>query len=250
MVEKKKVRILIVLTIIFLLLFKLILTYRPPISGTVIDSVTGKPIPNIRVDRFIELVVPSFHTSTYTTKKYNTYTDDDGTFEFGSIWIFNPPVVAFGEEWANANVDFSDKKINPINRKYNMVGFSNGWGGVIRRLSYNGQPYEIVISPVVGNLSECRGEPLCIEENSFAIALKTGNSNLCNNLNQLIRTTTRTDLCRNILGITQDNASLCKSGGNYQHYCGRYLGNVDKSGICGLVLNAYHRDVCLETVNK
>ena len=244
---KKKVALIIVV-IFVLLLLKLLLTYRPPISGKVIDSVSGEPIPNLQVERLIELVVPSIETTTYKIERYKTFTQENGIFKFGPKIILNPHFVAFGEEWVNVNSDFSDSKIKPINKKYNMVGFSNGMGGVLRRTKFNNQPYEIMISPVVDELIKCQGEVLCIEENSFAQALKKRNVSLCDNVDKSLGTKFQRGACISTVGVIKNNESICDMDGYYGYLCKRYIRGGGKQGICGLFMAENHRELCLEII--
>ncbi len=178
--------ILLVFVLIILTLFiKGFFVYREPISGVIKDTVTKEPISNIKVERLIALEQTKGPAGTdgYKLETYITYTDENGYFGFSKSIITKIPLLTwFDKEWVNINMQEGFNNINPENENYSIMGYKGGMASFIRPTEKNIEYYNIELAPIVNSLDECKNNSLCIEENSFDLALMNKDETLCANV--------------------------------------------------------------------
>lgn len=174
--------IVIIITGIVLVLYGSIST-APPIHGRVVDVITKKPMSNINIERILQISTSNIGgRSDFRSNIYTATTDTDGKFNFPKKYISHPLLYAISDDRININLKTTANRLlipstDPINEKYypSIIGDEYSDKPVVDYFTEN----IIELIPVVEKIEDCKNNDICIKQNSFNLALKTKNVQLC-----------------------------------------------------------------------
>lgn len=246
--------------VIFLIILSLrgSFIYRDQISGRIIDSVTNQPVPNIKVERTIKLDETKLFAGSdiYKVVRDTAYTNQKGEFQFNKNIISKLPLLTwFDKEWINVNLNgtyrsFSEegwqvRDNNPENENYYPLGF--GFFSV-RAVQFNQQIYQLQISPVVNEISKCENNSLCIEDNSFDLALINRDKSFCLNIKEEFQK----DMCFSMIAVSENNQTVCNliESIHQKDLCINYINRKDKNSVCGHDWAKRRKELCLSLFNN
>jgi|GEM_PF-3976372 len=281
--------------IIFLLLMFAVLSFMPvigifsirlPIWGQALDSVTKKPIQGIILERIIKVGSNGIGGPVAVeNKNYIAKTDRDGKFFFGPMILFKftvPLFAYFSDDTLSANINSIqaelepwDRDVSPVDKKYYQMGPHP----FIRQIDIKYfKNNALELAPKINDLLECKNDPVCIEQNSFDIALKNGDEQLCLSVDKYKQEWDRFNQfkCINIFAIARNSSSVCdlidKSYNpkydytikrekndcvkNVERYSKTNLKTsedlkfADKNNICSYSWSQERKSLCLELIKR
>jgi hypothetical protein len=209
--SKKIIAIIGTIIVLYLLVS---IAVKMPISGSIINSATGEPISNIKIERIVEVRTGNVQGDTLAyTKTVNGTTDNNGEFLLAPMFLFKgiPLLTFIGNDTLNINsyffneIKLKSEKYKSANEKYYYTGFRSVRSEEISLKK------KIFLSPVVEDIKDCNGNEICIEDNSFDIALKTKDEKLCLNIqkNKSYMEQEQRNDCLKILALHKNNSKIC-----------------------------------------
>lgn len=268
MKKSTKYIILAVVLIIIASIAKSVFVYRPPLTGKVIDAVTKKPLEGIKVHRVIQLESCFFECFSYVAASPSTKTNKNGFFRFWPKIISQlPPPSGRGFYAEDITVNLAD----PLKPGYE-IDVLNYYFKRIKDIEKS-DIQEIELIPVVDSVEECQGNEECVGENSFSLALKNKNENLCLNIN-LSSTSDLAEIssvpqsiCVDTIAILKEDPNACNvlESGYFRNTCRddclfilkaseegerKYFENYLHQVSCyHNTLDSIKRKLCLESLN-
>lgn len=183
----KKIIIGILLVILLFFISSLFLAIRFPIYGEVIDSVTGKPIPNLSVERMVYGETGNIQGSTWgVIKSYKTKTDSDGKFSFRfDIFPLLFLTKITGEDLSINIIRTKENAYNTHDISVDNVNYYQIGRLVIssKTIEYNAfNPFnniKVELSPKMAKVEDCNNDENCLIQNAIILALQNKDENLC-----------------------------------------------------------------------